>query len=102
MPKSDTQREKAVTQARVDELRELAVDPSSLRLNGPYTIPPSWGVYRIAPSRPIATRLFRFGNHPIRQTELHDEFGAVSPLAHYTSRALAKELASLLNAGYKF
>jgi hypothetical protein len=91
-----------MTQARVNELRRLAADPSSLRPNGSYTIPPSWGVYRIEPSRQVATRPFRFGNHPVRQGELHTEFGSVSPLAHFTSRGLAAELASLLNAGYKF
>ena len=91
-----------MSQARVNELRRLAADPSSLRPNGSYTVPPSWGVYRIAPSRQVATRLFRFGNHPIRQTELRNEFGSVSPIAHFTSRVLAAELASLLNAGYKF
>jgi hypothetical protein len=91
-----------MSQVRVNELRRLAADPSSLRPNGSYTNPPSWGVYRIAPSRQVATRLFRYGNHPIRQTELHNEFGSVSPIAHFTSRDLAAELASLLNAGYKF
>ena len=91
-----------MTQARVNELLRLAADQSSLRPNGSYTIPPSWGVYRIAPSRQVATRLFRFGNHPIRQTELRNEFGSVSLIAHFTARVLAAELASLLNAGYKF
>jgi hypothetical protein len=90
-----------MTQLRVQELLDVAVMPSALRPNGALTIPPSWGVYRITPDRQSATRRFRYGNHPIRQLELHTQFGSVRPVALFTARALAAELASLLNAGHK-
>lgn len=89
-----------MTQTRLRELLAKAVEPTSLRPAGLYTRPPSWGVYKIAPSRPTATRRYRFGNHPVRQMELQREFGSVRVIAHFTARALADELAALLNAGY--
>ena len=89
-----------MTQARVQELLAKAVAPSSLRSAGLYTKPPSWGVYRIVPPKPSATRRYRFGNHPVREFELQREFGAAKVMAHFTVRALAEELATLLNAGY--
>jgi hypothetical protein len=90
-----------MSQLRVQELLALAVIPSALRPNGALTIPPSWGVYRITPDHQTTTRRFRYGNHPIRQLELHNEFGSVRAVAVFTARALAAELASLLNAGHK-
>jgi hypothetical protein len=90
-----------MTKSRVQELVEMAVSPLTLRSNGSLTIPQSWGVYLITPDSQTATRRFRYGNHPIRQLELQNEFGSVRPVAHFTARALAVELASLLNAGHK-
>lgn len=89
-----------MNQARVRELLVKAVEPGSLRPAGLYTHPASWGVYRIAPPKPTATRRYRFGNHPVRQLELQRDFGSVTVIAHFTARARAEELAALLNAGF--
>ena len=85
--------------SRIQELLAKAVGHSSLADAGQYTRPKSWGVYKVRPSKPSATKLYRIGNHPIRQHELHREFGGVSLVALFTSRALADELAGLYNAG---
>lgn len=89
-----------MTNARVQELLAKAVAPNTLRSAGLYTQPASWGVYRLALPASASTRRYRYGNHPVRQLELEREFGSAKAIAHYTSRALAVELAALLNAGY--
>jgi hypothetical protein len=76
----------------------MAVSGPSLTVQGRYTSPPSWGVYRIEPAQRTATRPFRLGNHPVREQELRAEFGSVQVIALFTSRELAVELAALYNA----
>jgi hypothetical protein len=79
-------------------LLDQAVSASSLRIIGSYTSPHSWGVYRIDPPAPSATRRFRKGNHPVRQRELEQEFGSPAKvIALFTQESLATELARLLN-----
>lgn len=87
------------SQARVNELVAKGIDASTLASDGSYTKPRSWGVYEINPPRVTATRLYRLGNHPIRQRELEQEFGKVKVVQIFTSRTLAEELAKLLNLG---
>jgi hypothetical protein len=89
---------RAATTSREQALLALAVAPSSLRVVGPYTSPPSWGVYRIEPATRSATRRYRLGNHPVRERELRAEFGRVQVVALFASRPLAVELAALYNA----
>ena len=87
-----------MSQERVRELLAKAVEPSTLHPAGLYTRPASWGVYKLLLSERATTRRYRYGNHPVRQLELRREFGSAKAVAHYTSRALAVELAALLNA----
>ena len=82
--------------SRKSELRAVAISASSVRSDGTLTTPRSFGVYRIGGSA-RGTRLFRFGNHPIRQHELIREFGVARLEALFLERVLASELASLLN-----
>jgi len=86
-----------VTTSKEQALLAQAVPERSLTVQGPYTSPRSWGVYRIEPDTSSATRRYRLGNHPVRERELRAEFGRVQLLALFTSRELAVELAALYN-----
>jgi hypothetical protein len=88
-----------MTRARVSELLSKAVEAHALVTTGQYSAPRSWGVYKITPPKVSATRLHRFGNHPVRQSELEREFGSAKVVSLFTSRALAEELSRLLNRG---
>jgi hypothetical protein len=88
-----------MTQARVSELLSKAVEAHALVTTGRYTVPRSWGVYKITPPKVSATRLHRIGNHPVRQGELEREFGSVNVVGLFKSRAVAEELSRLLNSG---
>jgi len=81
---------------RAQELLAASVDPSTLREDGRYTVPRSWGVYRIsAPGN--RGRAFRSGNHPVRLRELEREFSGVGTVALFDREDLALELAKLGN-----
>lgn len=75
-----------------------AVDPSILKDAGPYTNPKTWGVYKILPGASTINKRFRFGNHPIRKQELEREFTSVQVIGLFTSRTLAEQLSTFLNA----
>lgn len=82
---------------RVQELRSKAISASSVRLDGSYTLPRTWGVYEIDPPLVVATSRFRMGNYPVRQRELEREFERATLCALFPARSLAAELAALLN-----
>lgn len=82
--------------ARAHDLLAAAVDPTTLKEDGRYTGPRSWGVYKI--SGPASGgRTFRSGNHPVRLRELEREFSAVGTVAIFDREELAFELAGLCN-----
>ncbi len=83
---------------RKRELLSLAIGINDVRDVGSLTVPRSFGVYRVTGSR-RSGRLFRYGNHPIRQRELIAEYGGAKLEALFAKRSLAKELAGLLNNG---
>ena len=85
------------TSNREAELLKQSVLQSSLTPAGSLTVPRSWGVYQLA-AGPSQSKRFRYGNHPVRQSELEHEFGRVACVALFTSRPLASELAHLYNA----
>ena len=78
------------------ELGARAVSPAEVRPDGHLTLPRSFGVYEL-PARSGATRRFRLGNHPIRESELHREFGGCKLLYLFLQRSDAVQMASLLN-----
>jgi len=78
-------------------LFDARLDPSELSPDGNYTIPKSWGVYRLSAEQAGTSARYRIGNHPVRESELRREFGHVSVMALYGDRKLAEELAGLLN-----
>ena len=81
--------------ARKKELMALSIGPSAVSVEGNYTNPRTYGVYRI--HRTVrGSRQFRFGNHPVRELELIRD-GNVSLVALFTDRSHAKELTFLLN-----
>lgn len=63
--------------------------------NKNYTIPRSYGVYEI--TSVMNGRRFRFGNHPVRETELIRQFENIKRIALFLEREKANALASLLN-----
>lgn len=84
-----------------ENIRQLllqAVDPSRLKDAGPYTNPKTWGVYKILPAVSTINKRFRIGNHPVRKQELEREFTSVQIIGLFTSRILAEQLSTLLNA----
>lgn len=85
-----------MSDARQKSILAMSISPSMVRADGNLTIPRKFGVYRVTGSRREG-RLFRFGNHPVRHTELVNQYGGASLEALFTERPLAEELARLLN-----
>lgn len=82
----------------VADILQRAVSGASVRPDGRgYTVPRSWGVYRL-PADAGATRRLRFGNHPVRQVELEREFGSCRLEYLFLARTDAKAVAAALNA----
>lgn len=79
----------------IDSIITRSVSPSSVSADGTLTYPRTYGVYRI-PSSARSTRRFRFGNHPIRQRELENEYGSCHLeylfMDREDAKAVAKEL----------
>jgi len=80
----------------IDILLERATNPLSLRSDGSYTIPRSFGVYRIIKQGNVGRR-FRFGNHPVRMNEIIRDFGDCEVKALFLEREDAEDLARELN-----
>lgn len=86
-----------MSQARLKSLLAKSIDPSSVKSDGRYTSPKTWGVYQV--KRLPKGKRFRFGNHPVRQQELIRQYGGVQLVELYKARIDAKEAAYLLNGG---
>lgn len=80
----------------LDDLIERAIDPSSVKLEGTLTNPPSFGVYAIENDEDGSTH-YRFGNHPVRQHELEDKFGAAELEYLFLNREDAAAMTAALN-----
>ena len=80
----------------IDRLMTKAKSPSTLQSDGNYTIPRTFGVYRIAAKENVGRR-FRFGNHLVRMKEVSRDFGDCDVVAIFLNRDDAKTLASELN-----
>lgn len=80
----------------ISKLMERAKNPSSLKLDGNYTIPRSFGVYRIVVAGNVGKR-YRFGNHPVRMNEILSDIGDCETVAIFLDRDDARQLASELN-----
>ena len=72
-----------------------SIDPSSVKSDGRYTSPRTWGVYQVE-CLPEGKR-FRFGNHPVRQQELIRQYGDAQLLYLYDTPNDAEAVADLLN-----
>ena len=59
------------------------------RILGNYTEPRTWGVYRVEHGR--GSTSFHFGNHPVRQRELANEYGNAEVLELYLDRESARQ-----------
>ena len=75
-----------------------AISPNAVRLDGSLTIPRTYGVFELSRSAGT-TRKIRYGNFPVRQTELLKEFGACKLVHLFKKRDLAQRTAKLLNEG---
>jgi hypothetical protein len=83
--------------SRRNELLAKAIELITLKVDGIYTSPRTYGVYRLT-GKAKSGREFRFGNHPIRKAELINEYGGAEVVAVFLSRQDAQELASIENA----
>jgi len=82
----------------VADILQRAISSTVVRPDGRgYTVPRSWGVYRL-PADAGATRRLRFGNHPVRQFELEREFGSCRLEYLFLARADAEAVAAAFNA----
>jgi hypothetical protein len=77
-------------------LLDRAVEPHTLKPDGRYTEPPSYGVYELGDHTAGRAR-FHFGNHPIRQRELVKHFGSTRLIATFLDRSDAEELSRHFN-----
>jgi hypothetical protein len=66
-----------------------------VRIVGNYTEPRTWGVYRVSHNRGAPT--YHFGNHPVRQRELENEFGNAELIELYLDRESAQQHKRELN-----
>jgi hypothetical protein len=89
-----------MTKNRLKALQSRAVTQSSVQVDGNYTHPRTWGVYKVETFKNgVRGHAFHLGNHPVRHSELIRDYGAAELLMLFTSRADAEELKYLLNAG---
>lgn len=86
-----------MSQAYLKSLLAKSINPSSVKSDGRYTRPRTWGVYQVK-CLPEGNR-FHFGNHPVRGKELIRQYGEAQRVGLYEVRIDAKEAAYLLNGG---
>jgi len=79
-------------------LRTHAILPASVRpdTNNPgLTVPRTFGVWELPAN--TGSKRYRYGNNPVRESELTREYGAAKRIALYTDRDAAKSHASEMN-----
>lgn len=87
-----------MTRKRVQDLQSRAVAPESVKADGNYTVPRTWGVYRVDAFKDGRRgSAFHLGNHPVRQRELERQFGAAELVMLFGSRIDAEEMKYLLS-----
>ena len=83
--------------SRLKELQARAVSPTTLKVEGNYTAPRTWGVYKVEAFKNGQRGAdYHLGNHPVRQRELEREYGVAELVLLFTSRTDAEELKYLL------
>jgi len=89
-----------MTNNRLKDLKLRAMSPVSVQVDGRYTNPPTWGVYKVEGFKDgVQWHAFHIGNHPVRQTELVRKHGAAELALLFTSRTDAEKLKFLINSG---
>ena len=79
-----------------DALEQKTISPHAVRSDGMVTSPRSYGVYTL-PASTSGTLRCRYGNHPVRMTELEREFGCCRLCHLFLHRDDAAAMAGLLN-----
>lgn len=80
----------------LEDLIQHAVDPSSVKVEGTLTTPPSFGVYLVEDTDD-GSRHYRFGSHPVRMQELEDRYGNCELEYLFLTQLEAAQLAATLN-----
>ena len=89
-----------MTSSQLKELQARALVPTTVVVEGNYTKPKTWGVYRVEGFKAGRRgHTFHIGNHPVRHSELVREHGAAEVLMLFTTRADAEHLKHLLSSG---
>jgi hypothetical protein len=83
---------KQATQA----LEQKAISCNDIAYEGRLTFPKSYGVYQILNTANV-DKVFRYGNHPVRQFELQREFGDCRLVYLFLEREYAFRMQKLLN-----
>src|SRR5258705_13315226 len=95
---SADQPEPANTELRQKTLMAKSCDLLSVKVGGRYTIPRTFGIYRVWLLIDGHLRHFYyFGNYPIRQYDLARKFGEANLVALFEDWSDARELTYLLN-----
>ena len=81
-----------------EKLLSKSISENTVRINPNnknYTIPRTFGIYEILNTN--NSKRYRFGNHPVRENELIEEFENVKRIGLFLEREDAKALAGFLN-----
>lgn len=91
-----------MSQTHLKSLLAKSIDPSSVKSDGQYTSPKTWGVYQVEPLlEGKRGKGFHFGNHPVRQKELIRQYGEAQLVRLYEARIDAEEVAHILNGHHR-
>jgi hypothetical protein len=80
----------------IQALEQNAISRNDIKYDGRLTLPKSYGVYRIL-NTVNAGKAFRYGNHPVRQSELQREFGDCCLVYLFLEREYAFKMQKILN-----
>lgn len=80
----------------IQALEQKAVSCNDMKYDGRLTCPKSYGVYQIV-NTANAGKTFRYGNHPVRQSELQREFGDCCLVYLFLEREYAFRMQKILN-----
>lgn len=80
----------------IQALEQNAISCNDIKYDWRLTFPKSFGVYQIL-NTANAGKAFRYGNHPVRQSELQREFGDCCLVYLFLEREYAFRMQKILN-----
>jgi len=80
----------------IQALEQNVISCNDIKYDGRLTLPKSYGVYQIL-NTANAGKAFRYGNHPVRQSEIQREFGDCYLVYLFLEREHAFRMQKILN-----